>query len=90
MVKAYNGGTMPGTVARVGMVLAARGRPQGRGLAMGTGRSRRSVRWHHATRVVGLEKGLRGRFGMYTPPLLEAPGLAEVEHHPRGNRIRAK
>src|SRR6266852_7001864 len=27
----------------------------------------------------GLKKGLRGRFAMYIPPLLEALGLAEVE-----------
>jgi hypothetical protein len=38
----------------------------------------------------GLKKGLRGRFGMYMPPLLEALDLAEVEHNPRGNRMRAK
>lgn len=38
----------------------------------------------------GLKKGLRGRFGMYIPPLLEALGLAELEHKPRGNRMRAK
>lgn len=37
----------------------------------------------------GLKKGLRGRFGMYIPPLMEALGLAEVEHKPRGNRMRA-
>lgn len=37
----------------------------------------------------GLKKGLRGRFGMYLPPLMEALGLAEVEHNPRGNRMRA-
>ncbi len=37
----------------------------------------------------GLKKGLRGRFGMYMPPLLEAMGLAEVEHNPRNNRMRA-
>ncbi len=37
----------------------------------------------------GLKKGLRGRFGMYIPPLLEALGLAEVEHNPRNNRMRA-
>jgi len=37
----------------------------------------------------GLKKGLRGRFGMYLPPLLEHLGLAEVEHNPRGNRMRA-
>ena len=37
----------------------------------------------------GLKKGLRGRFGMYMPPLMEALGLAEVEHNPRSNRMRA-
>lgn len=37
----------------------------------------------------GLKKGLRGRFGMYVPPVLEALGLAEVEHAPRNNRMRA-
>ena len=37
----------------------------------------------------GLKKGLRGRFGMYVPPLLEQLGLAEVEHNPRNNRMRA-
>ena len=38
----------------------------------------------------GLRKGYRGRFGMYLPPLLEAVGLAEVEHNPRNNRMRAR
>ena len=37
----------------------------------------------------GLKKGLRGRFGNYVPPILEALGLAEVEHNPRNNRMRA-
>ena len=37
----------------------------------------------------GLKKGLRGRFGMYMPPLLETLGLAEVEHNPKNNRMRA-
>ena len=37
----------------------------------------------------GLRKGYRGRFGMYLPPLLEALGLAEVEHNPKNNRMRA-
>ena len=37
----------------------------------------------------GLKKGLRGRFGMYMPPLMEALGLAEVEHNPKNNRMRA-
>jgi hypothetical protein len=36
----------------------------------------------------GLKKGLRGRFAMYVPPVLEALGLAEVEHHPKNNRMR--
>jgi hypothetical protein len=37
----------------------------------------------------GLKRGLRGRFGMYVPPLMERLGLAEVEHNPRSNRMRA-
>lgn len=37
----------------------------------------------------GLKKGLRGRFAMYVPPVLEHLGRAEVEHNPRGNRMRA-
>jgi uncharacterized protein DUF6855 len=38
----------------------------------------------------GLKKGLRGRFGVYMPPLLEALGLAELEHNPKNNRMRAR
>ena len=38
----------------------------------------------------GIKKGLRGRFGNYVPPVLEALGLAEVEHNARGNRMRAQ
>ena len=37
----------------------------------------------------GLKKGLRGRFGMYIPPLMEKLGLAEVTHESRGNKMRA-
>lgn len=37
----------------------------------------------------GMKKGLRGRFAMYIPPLLELLGLAEVEHNAKGNRMRA-
>ena len=37
----------------------------------------------------GLKKGLRGRFGMYVPPVLKKLGLAEVEDNPRNNRMRA-
>lgn len=37
----------------------------------------------------GLKKGLRGRFGSYVPPVMEALGLAEVEHNARNNRMRA-
>lgn len=37
----------------------------------------------------GLKKGFRGRFGMYIPPLMEALGLAEVTHNPKGNQMRA-
>ena len=37
----------------------------------------------------GTKKGYRGRFGMYLPPLLEELGMAELEHNPRNNRMRA-
>lgn len=37
----------------------------------------------------GTKKGLRGRFANYVPPLMEALGLAEVEHNARNNRMRA-
>jgi hypothetical protein len=37
----------------------------------------------------GLKKGLRGRFANYVPPLMEHLGLAELEHNPRNNRMRA-
>ncbi len=37
----------------------------------------------------GTRKGYRGRFGVYLPPLLEALGLAELEHNPKNNRVRA-
>ncbi len=38
----------------------------------------------------GLKKGLRGRFGVYVPPLLEVLGLAEVTHDAKNNKMRAK
>ena len=38
----------------------------------------------------GLKKGLRGRFANYVPPVMEALGLAEVEHNPKNNRMRAR
>ena len=38
----------------------------------------------------GLKKGLRGRFGMYVPPVMEALNLAEVEHNPKNNRMKAR
>ena len=37
----------------------------------------------------GLKKGLRGRFAMYVPPVMEVLGLAEVEHNPKNNRMRS-
>jgi hypothetical protein len=37
----------------------------------------------------GLNKGLRGRFANYGPPVMEALGWAEVEHEARNNRMRA-
>jgi hypothetical protein len=38
----------------------------------------------------GLKKGLRGRFAVYIPPLMEALGLCELEHNPKNNRMRAR
>lgn len=38
----------------------------------------------------GQKKGLRGRFGLYVPPLLEALGLIELTHDAKNNRARAK
>ena len=37
----------------------------------------------------GLKKGLRGRFGMYIPPLMERLGLAELTHEAKQNKMRA-
>jgi len=37
----------------------------------------------------GVKKGLRGRFAMYVPPIMEVLGTAEVEHNPKNNRMRA-
>ena len=37
----------------------------------------------------GLKKGFRGRFGCTCRRCMEALGLAEVEHNPRNNRMRA-
>ncbi len=38
----------------------------------------------------GMKKGLRGRFGMYIPPLMEELGLAELTHEAKGNKMKAK
>jgi hypothetical protein len=38
----------------------------------------------------GLKKGLRGRFGVYIPPLLEALGFAEITHDAKSNKMRAR
>ncbi|MDO8671966.1 MAG: hypothetical protein Q7O66_11125 [Dehalococcoidia bacterium] len=38
----------------------------------------------------GLKKGTSAEvFAMYLPPLLEALGLAELEHNPKNNRMRS-
>jgi hypothetical protein len=37
----------------------------------------------------GLKNGLRGRFAMYVPPVMEELKLAEVEHLPKNNRMKA-
>jgi hypothetical protein len=41
-------------------------------------------------RWYGLKKGLRGRFGMYLPPLMEYLELAELTHEAKGNKMKAK
>jgi hypothetical protein len=38
----------------------------------------------------GSKKGLRRRFGVDIPLLIEELGLCELEHHPKNNRMRAK
>ena len=38
----------------------------------------------------GLKKGLRGRFGVYIPPLMEELALCELEHNAKNNRMRAR
>ncbi len=37
----------------------------------------------------GLKKGLRGRFGVYIPPLMETLGLAELTHEAKNNKMKA-
>ena len=37
----------------------------------------------------GVTNGRRGRFASYIPSILEALGLAVVEHNPRNNRVRS-
>ncbi len=37
----------------------------------------------------GLKKGLRGRFGVYIPPLMEKLGLVEITHEAKNNKMRA-
>ena len=38
----------------------------------------------------GLKKGLRGRFGVYIPPLMEELGFATVTHDAKNNKMKAK
>jgi hypothetical protein len=38
----------------------------------------------------GLKKGLRGRFGVYVPPLMEELGLAEITHEAKNNKMKVK
>ena len=61
-------------------------KPARRGHGRGLGRSADNPvgGWY------GLKKGLRGRFGVYLPPLLEALGLAELTHEKRNNQMRAR
>jgi len=64
------------------------GKPNGTGNEPNSGSLGRSPKspikgWY------GLKKGLRGRFGVYIPPLMEALGLCRLEHNPKNNRMRA-
>ena len=59
-------------------------KPAAEGTVEGWGRSPKNP----AKGWYGLKKGLRGRFAMYVPPVLEALGRAEVEHNPKNNRMR--
>ena len=36
----------------------------------------------------GLKKGLRGRFAVYVPPVLEAMGKAQIDRTPRAAKVR--
>ena len=38
----------------------------------------------------GLKKGLRGRFAVYVPPVMELLGMAEIDRTPRALKMRAK
>ena len=60
-------------------------KPASEGTVEAWGRSESNPRggWY------GVKKGLRGRFGVYMPPLLEALGLAEVTHDAKNNKMRA-
>ena len=77
--------TVAVALAGLSLGVAAQQKPAAEGTVEAWGRSPKNPvkGWY------GLKKGLRGRFGMYLPPLLEALGLAEVEHNARNNRMRA-
>jgi len=38
----------------------------------------------------GLKKGLRGRFAVYVPPVMELLGMAEIDRTPRALKMRAR
>lgn len=38
----------------------------------------------------GLKKGLRGRFAVYVPPLMEELGLAVLTHEAKNNKMKSK
>ena len=69
------------------MPLGQRGRAEAGGRRDGRGVG--ALGGQPGRRLVRAEEGLRGRFAMYVPPVLEALGLAEVEHNARNNRMRA-
>ncbi len=65
---------------------ADEGKPVTNGTVEAWGRSPRNP----VKGFYGLKKGLRGRFAVYVPPVLEALGLVELEHGAKNNRVRAK
>ena len=61
-------------------------KPAAEGTVEAWGRSSKN----HVSGWYGLKKGLGGRFAVYVPPVLEELKLAELEHNPKNNRMKAR